>query len=346
MRRESDEEEWVLYDAYSGLGGFAAGALQAFRERGILNVSVVGIDSDKVPLSLFKQNAAAHAAGVTTICKTIGTDEIDWPDESGNVILHFSPCCQPFSKARAVPAAASALASGLEQMRMILELVLSKQYRRWSIEEVSHAQLTALVKEYATRFPAAIAYDVLDAVSYGCPSERRRLIVSSPAVMKDLKGRTAVEYVSPKQAFEEHEIVPASGFYRNGNVSCVPRPLNRPGFTVTASHPLVFCNADRSLVKCMTPAESAALVGLPKEWKLPEGVGKAQRAVGNVISPLLSRAIVACELDLRSDATPTAADPVTEFVTRDEAADMVSRAVDALRADIVSGACKRKSPDV
>ena len=327
------DEVWTVFDAYCGLGGFACGALQALKENEISNVRVVGVDSDKTPLEAFKKNvAAAGIKDVRTICKTIGTDEIEWPDENGRLFIHWSPCCQPFSKARsASPASPDAVADVLKQIKLVLDLVISKGYKRWSIEEVSHPKVLALVQGYATKHPKIVAFDVLDAVSYGCPSERRRLIASSPSILQDIKSSVSVEFRPPKRAFDEAGIAPASDFYRNGNVSCAPRPISRPGFTVTASHPLVFCRPDRSLVRCMIPAESAALVGFPREWVLPLGVGAAQRAVGNAISPTMSRAIVTSGLRAaicdEKVATETHADG--DFVTRKEVAEMIAAALAA-----------------
>ena len=211
---------WTVLDAYCGLGGFSAGALQALEAAGE-TATFIGIDSDKAPLEVWKRNVSKSTAATetTSVCKMIGKDVIDWPEEDERLIIHWSPCCQPFSKARAVPAAASAVDGGLEQIRLILELVLQKGYRRWSVEEVAHPQIVALVKEYTVNYPQHVAFDTLDAVSYGCPSERRRLIITSPALLKELKGRTTTEYLSPKSALVKAGMVPASDFYRTGSHS-------------------------------------------------------------------------------------------------------------------------------
>lgn len=325
---------WTVLDAYCGLGGFSAGALLALETAGE-TAAFIGIDCDKTPLDAWKRNVTKSSAVVeaTSICKTIGTDAVEWPVENGRLIIHFSPCCQPFSKARATPAAGSAVDGGLSQIKMILELVLQKGYKRWSVEEVAHPQIVALVKGLADANPQKIAFDTLDAVSYGSPSERRRLIVTSPGMLKALKGRTTTEYISPKYAFTNAGVTPASDFYRNGNVNCEPRSVARPCFTVTASHPLVWCNQDRSLVRCMTAAESAVLVGFPTSWELPKGSGAAQRAVGNVVPPPFARAIVESALAL-SEADEAEAESDTAPVTRAEVAAMVAEAVAAVRDEL------------
>lgn len=322
----------------------------------------MGVDCDHVALEMWKRNvrASSATASVTAVCKTIGQDDIDWPEEDGRLIIHWSPCCQPFSKARAHAAEQSRKDSGLEQIRTILDLVISKGYRRWSIEEVNHPEINQLVREYATRHPLLVQWEVLDAVAFGCPSERRRLLVSSAAMLGELKSRTSTEYVCPKQALMEASIQPASEFYRNGNINCEPRPISRPAFTVTAGHPLVFCNRDRSLVRCMTPRESAVLVGLPKDWELPRTVSAAQRAAGNVVAPALAKAIVLSALALSGrraeSSTSQATSPVlpprvlshcvhedvpgadlaqdgstTDYVTRTEVDEMIRAAIRKLK---------------
>lgn len=324
---------WSVWDVYCGAGGYSAGALAALAGAGVGGAAFTGVDADMVPLEMWKRNVSASAASgdVRTLASTVGADAIPWPDEDGRLIIHWSPSCQPFSRARVTPAAPSAVENGLAQIRAILDLVVGKGYRRWSVEEVAHPRIVGLAQEYADRHPGAIAFDVFDAQAYGCPSERRRLILGSRALLAALRARTATTYATPAQAFAEAGLEPASPFYRNGNVACAPRPMARPAFTVTAGHPLVFCHADRSLVRCMTPRESAALVGLPPEWELPRQKAAAQRAAGNVISPCLSRAIVECALELPDADDDDAGADASEYVTRAE----LRAELDLLRNDLM-----------
>mmetsp|Transcript_13376 Transcript_13376/g.34287 ORF Transcript_13376/g.34287 Transcript_13376/m.34287 type:complete len:148 (+) Transcript_13376:91-534(+) len=112
--------DWTIFDVYCGLGGFTCGALQAFKPEEMSNLRVIGIDSDKKPLEAFKKNVAAVGVNdVRTICKTVGTDVIEWPEENGRLVVHFSPCCQPFSRARAAsPASPTAVSEGINQIKL------------------------------------------------------------------------------------------------------------------------------------------------------------------------------------------------------------------------------------
>ena len=72
------------------------------------------------------------------------------------------------------------------------------------------------------------------------------------------------------------------------------RSTQQPAFTVTASHPLIWCTRAGATVRCLTVAESAALMGFPPDWKLPLGSRAGLRAVGNAVPPPLARAVMAC----------------------------------------------------
>lgn len=338
---ESTALRWTVFDYYCGLGGFTAGALSAFDQAGIgcKSIDVVGVDCDATPLDSYKRNVG-KAAKVETLCRKIGTDQIEWPEENGRLIVHFSPCCQPFSRARVKPAASEVVEDGMQQIRMILDLVIQKDWKRWSIEEVSHPSIVSLVETVSKNHPSKVDFAILDAASYSCPSERRRLIVSSPKIIEKLKSLTTTDYTSPKEALNAAGITPASDFYRNGNSNCEPRMVSRPTFTITASHPLVWCNFDRSLVRCMTPRESAVLVGLPKTWILPKKSIEAQRAVGNVVSPAIAKAIVEAELSIVLEENDKEIDD-DRLVTFRDAKRMISEAVDALRNEIFAKRQKR-----
>ena len=300
---------------------------------------MVGVDCDATPLDSYKRNVG-KTANVETVCRKIGTDLIEWPDENGRLIVHFSPCCQPFSRARVKPAASEVVEDGLQQIRMILDLVIQKDWKRWSIEEVSHQSILALVDTFSKKHPSKIDFAILDAASYGCPSERRRLIVSSPKIIEKLKSLTTTNYTSPKEALNAAGITPASDFYRNGNSNCEPRMVSRPTFTITASHPLVWCNFDRSLVRCMTPRESAILVGLPQNWILPNGSILAQKAVGNVVSPAIAKAVVEAELSITFEENDKEMDD-DRLITFRDTKRMISDAIDALRNEIFAKRQKR-----
>ena len=62
-------------------------------------------------------------------------------------------------------------------------------------------------------------------------------------------------------------------------------------------------------VRCLTVAESAALMGFPPDWKLPLGSRAGLRAVGNAVPPPLAKAVMACAVAAARSAPPPAQEP-------------------------------------
>ena len=78
------------------------------------------------------------------------------------------------------------------------------------------------------------------------------------------------------------------------SVSLSRAQVQQSAFTVTASHPLIWCLRDGTTVRCVTVAESAVLMGFPPDWRLPQGSRAGLRAVGNAVPPPLAAAVMAC----------------------------------------------------
>ena len=287
-----------VVDAYCGAGGWSAGAIAAGC------TPVVGIDSDAVPLKLWATNCSPAGRAV---CATIGADAIDWPDAAADVHVHLSPPCTSLSKARAGSASASSVATALDAVRWCVQLVLDKGYASWSLENVATPAVVACVAELARQHPDRVAHLTLDAADYGVGSNRVRVIASTPAVIRALK-EMPVQRVSVAEALAAAGLpLPAEHLKSNtSNRDGTPcmRSTQQPGFTVTASHPLIWCTRAGATVRCLTVAESAALMGFPPEWKLPLGSRAGLRAVGNAVPPPLAKAVMTCAVTAARSAPP------------------------------------------
>ena len=105
---------------------------------------------------------------------------------------------------------------------------------------------------------------------------------------------------------------------------------------VTASHPLIWCTRAGAPVRCLTVAESAALMGFPPDWKLPLGSRAGLRAVGNAVPPPLARAVMSCATSPTHEPSPLAPPSEPERRAGDELAGLrrklrrLTRRVDAL----------------
>ena len=139
----------------------------------------------------------------------------------------------------------------------------------------------------------------LDAADLGCPSSRTRLIVGNPLLVQRLKEEPApARRASMAEAFAAHGLPVPAGAAGVTVSRGAAAPQNKQRkladvcFTVCASHPASFVAEDGRTLGCLSAAHSAALMGLPKEWRLPKKARDAQRAVGNAIPPALSRAMM------------------------------------------------------
>ena len=275
-----------VVDAFCGTGGWSAGAVAAGC------TPVLGIDCDETPLKHWASNCGP--AGGHATCATIGADEaVPWPTAALDVHVHLSPPCTSLSRARTGGAPAQSVAAALDAVRWCVQLVLDKGYASWSLENVRTPAVVACVAALARQHPERVAFLTVDAADYGVPSNRVRLIASTPAVIKALK-ELPVARVSVGDAFAAAGLaLPAQYLKSNttsrGGAPCV-RSTQQPAFTVTASHPLIWCDRDGVTVRCLTAAESAVLMGFPPAWKLPSGSRAGLRAVGNSVPPPLAMA--------------------------------------------------------
>ena len=290
-----------LCDAFCGIGGYAAGAISVGCEVGM------GVEIDDRILRPFASNTRGKA-----VCAAIGKDEIPWPQQAPDLLVHLSPPCTALSKARAGSASEADVEGGLELLRFSLDLVLDKGYSNWSLENVSTITTRALLDDYVQRHPERITYATFDAADYGTPQTRVRLIASSPATIRNMREEP-VRRVTVADAFAAAGLpLPAQHLKSNTSnrdgTPCV-RSVQQQAFTVTASHPLTWCGHDGSTVRCLSPSESALLQGFPPGWRLPTGSRMGIRAAGNAIPPPMAAAIVRCALRAAGLEAPPAAAP-------------------------------------
>ena len=152
------------------------------------------------------------------------------------------------------------MSAALGAVRWCLDLVLERGYASFSLENVATPALVSLLDEYARRHPSRVAHVVLDAADYGVPSNRARLIASTPAVIQRLK-EMPVTRVSVAEAFAAAGLPLPAKFLKSNTTNrdgspCV-RSVQQPAFTVTASHPLVWCSRAGVTKRCLTVASAA-----------------------------------------------------------------------------------------
>ena len=298
-----------VFDFFSGVGGYTCGALQALADASGKGCEIKAVDCEVPVLAALAANVRAHAPGARYTQRNVrlGTDSFEPPDEDGATIVHFSPPCQAFSTARrGTPPSERELGDATRLVRWSLDAVVAKRYKRWSFENVPTDAVRRILAEYANAHPDLVTFDEFDARFYGCPSDRKRLIAGPPTMIRRLRELAGAE-VGIRDAFRSAGMEPPADYCSNGNKSggkLIARGVGQVARTITASHHLVFCDAQGHAVRCVTPTESAILVGFPRSWKLPSGSKVAQRAAGNAISPCLSKAIVRVLLEMPTAPAP------------------------------------------
>ena len=302
----------AVIDLFSGFGGLTAGFLsQGFDLE-------AAVDADSVALGILGGNAAATRAQlrcVTLRAKDDWTAKAQQPPPRKSLHLHATSPCQSHSHAKRYRDA-HAREEGLAMFRHAIETPLRRGDRSFTLEQVAHQSAIDLAQAFANAFPERVAYTVLDASDLGSPSSRRRLIVGDPQTIKALKEEPTVK-VSVRAALERYRLEPPAtakwvGVNRGAHADVGKhRSLEDCAPTVVASHPLNWFDADGASVRCLRPAESAALMGFSKRWKLPRKQRDAQRAVGNAIPVALSKAMArSVRASMGEEAQP--AEPISQ----------------------------------
>jgi site-specific DNA-cytosine methylase len=277
-----------VIDMYCGVGGFSAGAMQSGCK------PVAGYDCDDCVLRLW----AGNTGGKGVVAK-LWSDRVTINSHRQNLHIHLSPPCTSLSNARRKGGGHDP-ADGERGIRQSIAVVIKNKFTSWSLENVSTPQVRALMDELVVATPHLVAYTTVDAADFGAPTTRRRLIAGPPAMIQRLR-ETPVVRVSVAEAFISADTPLPAQFIKNStrtrNGGACVRSVQGPAHTQTASHPLMWCKADGTTVRCLSVAETAIIQGFPARWMLPSGSRAGIRALGNAVPPCLARAVMlaACE---------------------------------------------------
>lgn len=300
--------EFTVVDVCCGFGGFATGAIQALRARGAKRVHVIGIDMDDGVLTSFRR-AMKHIFAqyeldeytVETFAAEMGKGAFDFPTESeatGTILYHASPPCQVFSRARISTATAAEHEKSANVFRSVMQVVVDKGYKHFSIENVYSVDTCAIADAFQRKHP--LVFEVssrcrYDAAHFGCPSTRVRLFVTSPPAANAMRESVPRTTVTVREAMRAHDLPLPSEHVSNGNRSTngglVSKQIDGVAHTLTASHCLSWCTEEGVLVRGLRKAESACLMAFPKGFLLPERAGAALKAIGNSIPPPMAAAV-------------------------------------------------------
>lgn len=297
-------------DLFAGLGGWTEGAEQA-------GVSVVWSGNHwQVAVDWHGIN---HPKTKPVCCDLRVVDWTRLPRTQG---LLASPACQGHSPARgkerphhdALRATAWVVVEAVEQLRpdwLAVENVT--QMRDWTLYPVWKSALQTL--------GYSIEEHILDAADFGAPAHRERLFVvgrrgltpfglrfhptgrtktandiiewdAHPWGQMDKPGRsprTLAQAAEARRRGWDRAILPYYGSCRTGKV--VIHSVNEPLRTITTNDRFGLLDGDR--YRMLSVNEARAAMTFPPTTRLPDNHKDAMKLLGNAVSPLIGRQVVA-----------------------------------------------------
>ena len=271
-----------VVEVFCGCGGFGALASTVGHE------VVMGIDNDSVALDAWHRN---NTGGVKQCLTLPPAAPIQWPE--GELHVHFSSPCQSYSGAKRDATDAERVA-GDNLLKWSIDTAL--QFESWSFENVRSLRSKAVLEEYKAKYPGKMDFVCVDAVDYGVPQHRTRLVAGPPAMIQRLKELTKTRRVTVEEALKGANLAVNSDSLRsmaqlrNSDGPCLRR-VTQPSFTVL-TRPLKWHKGSEERGKTLSVAQMACLQSFPPSYHFPVLAKDAYRVIGNAVPPLLGLAIL------------------------------------------------------
>ena len=295
---ESEGSALDLFDVFSGGGLFAYGAKAGGMR------PIAGVDSDGDMLWYFKNNLPRVPFHLAAIGPAEGWTAFTPPAPRAGLHAHFSPPGRGLSKSCRGKGAHKD--EGPEMLRWSLNEAV--KYQSFSVDTICSAETKAVCAEVAAAH-SCVAYAEFDAVDFGVPQTRKRLIISTPAILTKLHERPAEPQVSVKAAFAKAGVAIPRGATHVKNSSLVAaassackRSIEHAAFTCCAGRALSFCRMDGTTVQSMVPDHTKVLMGLPGEFQLRGMQRLDQQALGAGVAFGLAKAIAEAAVAAHRDS--------------------------------------------
>lgn len=271
-----------VVDLFCGVGGFSAGAMRAGGS------PVLGLDRMSALVKLWSHNTGAEGR-----CADFWADPGTYAATGEGYHVHLSPPCTNLSRAN-TGATQVSTSQGEDELERCLRFGLSLK-SSWSLETVSTPRTRRAVEAVRLKHPGIFSWTHVNAADYGVPSTRERIIAGRPSLVQRLREMPS-RRVSLEDAFATAGLPIVAGYIRNNSKTVqgayCPRPVSSQCHTQTASHPLVWCDARGTTVRCLSVEETAVVQGFPAGWTLPRTSREAIAALGNAVPPPLAAAVV------------------------------------------------------
>ena len=335
----------VVLDLFAGCGGLALGfEVQGFRS--------IGYEMKRAAVDTYARNLSGD-------CREVFL-EIGMPDEDADVIIGGPPC-QPFSQfgyqrgKRDRRNGFPVFLNAVERIRpkiALIENVRGALYR-------NKDYLRSVVHELE-RFGYAVETKILNAVNYGVPQKRERVVIVAstigwhwpePLVTAPITAGTALGEMAFQEGPDGHYLTPSMDKYiaeYERRSHCVtPRDLHldKPSRTVTcrnlgaATSDMLRLRMPGGRRRRLTVREGARLQGFPDWFEFAGNEYEQYEQIGNAVAPLLGLALAqsvryALEIELPKAAERTDRRHIIamDVLSTDPASEKVEQSLNILRS--------------
>jgi len=296
-------EKIKFIDLFCGIGGFRQAMDEACRENDLIPNCVFSSDIDTFCQDSYEANFGHRPAGDIT-----KVDEKDIPDHD---ILFAGFPCQPFSIIGQM--------QGFNDIRGTLffdiaRIIKHKRPKAFVLENVKQLvghnegkTLKTIIKTLQS-LGYHVQYAVLNALDYGLPQKRERVIIvghqqpimfSYPSPVKPFKPLSQIlekrvdkkhyasDYILEKRKLKHKSAYKLSIWHENkaGNICSYPYSC---ALRAGASYNYLLVNGERRL----TPREMFRLQGFPDNYKIVVTDGQARKQAGNAVPVNIVKAVI------------------------------------------------------
>lgn len=297
-------ENIKFIDLFCGIGGFRVAMDEACRENDLIPSCVFSSDIDPFCQDSYEANFEHRPTGDIT-----KVNENDIPDHD---ILFAGFPCQPFSIIGQM--------QGFNDIRGTLffdiaRIIKHKQPKAFILENVKQLvghnngeTLKVIIKILQKELGYHVQYAVLNALDYGLPQKRERVIIvghkepilfSYPSPIRPFKPLSEIlekrvekkyfasDYIQLKRKEKHKSAYKLSVWHENkaGNICSYPYSC---ALRAGASYNYLLVNGERRF----TPREMFRLQGFPDSYKIISNEGQARKQAGNAVPVNIVKAVI------------------------------------------------------
>jgi DNA (cytosine-5)-methyltransferase 1 len=296
-------EKLKFIDLFCGIGGFRVAMEEACRENKLLSECVFSSDIDKFCQDSYEANFGHRPEGDIT-----KVDEKDIPDHD---ILFAGFPCQPFSIIGQMHGFSDIRGTLFFDIARIIDHKKPKAFILENVKQLvghDHGKTLKVILQTLRELGYYVQYAVLNALDYGLPQKRERVIIvghrepilfSFPSPVRPFKPLSEIieknidqkhfasEYIVKKRTEKHKSAYKLSIWHENksGNICSYPYSC---ALRAGASYNYLLVNGERRL----TPREMMRLQGFPDTYKIVVNDGQARKQAGNAVPVNIVKAVI------------------------------------------------------